>query len=210
MNSINKIYYINLQHRHDRKETFINWITDSGFPLEKVERIDAIYNDSKGYIGCTMSHIKAIETFMDSKHEVCIIYEDDYVPLDGKNYWNNVTKIFETDIKFDAMLLSYNDSELSIVDTKYDFIKRVLFTYTASGYMIRRDFAPIILQNFKECLRLCIEEEAITKRNTETYCIDVYWRKLIKEYEFYCFYPRLGRQMESYSDILRKVVDYKC
>lgn len=210
MNSIDTVYYINLNHRSDRKEKFINWIFNSGFPLHKVERIEAIYNQTKGYIGCTMSHIKALETFINSNHNTCIIYEDDYTPIDYVNYWDNIGKIFETDINFDAMLLSYNDSELSILDTKYNYIKKVLFTYTASGYMIKKEFASIILQNFQECLKLCIEEELKTNRNTETFCIDVFWRKLMREYEFYCFYPRLGKQMESYSDILQKIVDYKC
>ena len=157
-----------------------------------------------------MSNIKALETFINSNHNTCIIYEDDYIPIDYVNYWDNIGKIFETDINFDVMLLSYNDSELSILDTKYNFIKKLLFTYTASGYMIKKEFAPIILQNFQECLKLCIEEEIRTNTNTHTFCIDVYWRKLMREYDFYCFYPRLGKQIESYSDILQKIVDYKC
>ena len=209
MDFVNIVYYINLDYRIDRKDNFLKWVLNSGFPLNKTHRISALYND-KGYIGCTMSHIKALETFINSNHKNCIIFEDDYEPLDVYNFWNNIKKIKDNEVEFNIILLSYNDSELQISDSKHDFLKNVLFTYTASGYLINKDFAYVLLENFKECLTLCLEEEKITNRNTEQYCIDVYWKKLMKQYLFYCFYPRLGKQIESFSDILNKIVDYKC
>ena len=205
---IDVIYFINLDHREDRKKEFTDWVSESKFN-GVVERIPAIHNKNKGHIGCTMSHIKALETFLNSQYETCIIYEDDYQPCDIENYWNNITKITD-DINFDVILLSYNDYNLEIIDTKYDFLKKIVFTYTASGYMINKPFAAILLDCFKECLFLCLEEEKITNHNTERYCIDVYWMKLMKMYNFYSFYPRIGKQRESYSDILHKIVDYKC
>jgi len=207
--SVDIIYYINLDHREDRKKEFNKWVSESKFN-GVIERIPAIYNKNKGYIGCTMSHIKALETFLNSSYETCIIYEDDYHPCDIVNYWNNIGKIDKENINFDVILLSYNDYNLEIADTKYDFLKKIIFTYTASGYLIRKSFAVILLDTFKECLSLCLEEEKITNHNTERYCIDVYWMKLMNIYKFYCFYPRLGKQRESYSDILKKIVNYKC
>ena len=76
MNTVDTIYYINLPHREDRKQKMLNWISESGFPKDKVNRIEAVYNYEKGYIGCTLSHIKAVETFIQSNNEICIIYED--------------------------------------------------------------------------------------------------------------------------------------
>ena len=202
------IYYINLDHREDRKKELNQWISDSKYD-GKIERISAIYNESKGYIGCTMSHIKALETFIESEYETCIIYEDDYQPINVENYWGNINKITKN-IKFDAILLSYNDYNLEISESGYGFMKKVTFTYTASGYMIQKPFARILLETFKECLFLCLEEEKSTNHNTERYCIDVYWMKLMKMYNFYCFYPRIGKQRESYSDIIKQIIDYKC
>jgi hypothetical protein len=66
------------------------------------------------------------------------------------------------------------------------------------------------LNNFKQCLLYCYEEERITGRNTEQFCVDVHWIQLMENYVFLCFYPRLGKQREDFSDILKKVVDYKC
>ena len=40
------IYYINLDHREDRKKELNQWISDSKYD-GKIERISAIYNESK-------------------------------------------------------------------------------------------------------------------------------------------------------------------
>lgn len=209
MDKIDTIYYINLLHRTDRKEQMLEWLHSSGFSNEII-RINGVYNKEKGYIGCTQSHILALENFIESKKDMCIIYEDDYQPFDSHNYWSNVKKILDTNMKFDVILLAYNDYNLQIEETDYDYIKQVKHTYTASGYLITKEFAPILLSNFRECLALCILDEQLYGRRTEQYCVDVHWIKLMKSYIFLCFYPRLGKQRESYSDIIKKTIDYKC
>jgi len=113
MDFIDIVYYINLDYRFDRKDNFLKWILKSGFSLNKTHRISALYND-KGYIGCTMSHIKALETFINSNHKNCIIFEVDYEPSDVYNFWNNIKKIKDNEVEFNIILLSYNDSELQI------------------------------------------------------------------------------------------------
>ena len=68
---IQKIYYINLEKREDRKKQFL-----SNFTLEDqfiIERISAVYTERNGSIGCLMSHIKALKEFLKSNAEVCII-----------------------------------------------------------------------------------------------------------------------------------------
>ena len=154
--TIDIIYYINLEHREDRKKEFVNWISESKFH-GMIERIPAILKKNKGYIGCTMSHIKALETFLNSDYETCIIYEDDYQPIDIENYWDNIDKLSRENINFDIILLSFNDYNLEIIDTKYDFLKKIIFTYTTSGYIIRKQFTNILLEAFKECLHLSLE-----------------------------------------------------
>lgn len=202
---IDKVYYINLDHRKDRKNIFLSWMKESGFDESKIQRIEAIYNYERGHIGCLMSHIKALDTFISSKNEKCIIFEDDYYPLNIKTFWENIYKL--ENIDFDLVMLSYNDYELEIRDTEYDFLKKCSFSYTASGYIITKELAIKLKNLFEECLKLAISEDIVS----HYYCLDVYWMKLMKETEkWYCFYPRLGKQMESFSDILKKIVDYKC
>ena len=202
---IDKVYYINLEHREDRKSQMLFWIEQSGFELSKVERIPAIYNHEKGHVGCLLSHIKALDTFIKSDNKICIIFEDDYVPLNVNTFWNNVNKL--ENIDFDLVMVCYNEYELQIKETKYDFLKKCLHSYTASGYILNKNFAYKLKELFEECVKLAINETFTSHH----FCLDTYWMKLMRETEkWYCFYPRLGVQRESYSDILKKVVDYKC
>jgi GR25 family glycosyltransferase involved in LPS biosynthesis len=90
MDCVDCIYYINLAHRKDRNDHMQTWLRETGVPESKIQRIDAVHRPDKGYIGCTESHIKALETFIQSDHNVCCIYEDDYKPTDAPSYWSNL------------------------------------------------------------------------------------------------------------------------
>ena len=55
MNHIDKIFYINLDERKDRKEQIEKEFEKFEIPLEKVERFEAIKHQY-GMIGCSKSH----------------------------------------------------------------------------------------------------------------------------------------------------------
>jgi GR25 family glycosyltransferase involved in LPS biosynthesis len=107
MNTIDHIYYINLDYRTDRRLQFEEWIEESGFPTEKVTRISAVATPGKGIIGCTLSHIKTLEIFLESKNNNCIIFEDDFIPLDIKSFWNNFQLIEDINLDYDIVLARY-------------------------------------------------------------------------------------------------------
>lgn len=216
---INQIYYINLDHRKDRQNNFLSWITPLISAEKELIRIPGIYNKEKGYIGCLKSHILTLQTFLQTststKNEYCIIFEDDFIPNDIKTFSLNINKIFENNIDFDIIMLSYNSADeflIDINDFDCDFLKRCHYTFTSSGYLLNKKFAKTLLNNFEECLKLCIEEEEKTNRKTENYYLDVYWNKLINDFnnKWYFFYPKLGKQYENFSDVIHKVVDYEC
>jgi GR25 family glycosyltransferase involved in LPS biosynthesis len=56
MNNIDKVFYINLERRKDRYEQ-INKELEI-FPIEKVERFNAI---EEGKIGCLKSHLEVLK-----------------------------------------------------------------------------------------------------------------------------------------------------
>jgi GR25 family glycosyltransferase involved in LPS biosynthesis len=207
MDSIGKVYYINLEHRKDRNTHMETWLQESGVPADTIERIDAVYKPEKGYLGCTASHIKALEAFLQSGHNVCCIYEDDYKPVQKETYWTDVQKVFDAKVEFDLVMLAYNGIQPQ--ETEHPFLVKTRCAQTTSGYMITRKFAPILLANFKEALQFGLEEEATTHQKAVQYCLDVYWWKLIPISKWYIFTPRLGFQMESYSDIENRVTNYR-
>jgi hypothetical protein len=206
MNTIDHIYYINLDYRTDRRLHFEEWIEESGVPMEKVTRISAISTPGNGALGCIMSHIKTLETFLNSNHNTCLIFEDDYVPIDTKTFWDNFKKLKDYNVDYDLIMGSYNVLEYD--DTQYDFLKHVKKSFTTSSYITKRDFIPKLLENYKDCLQKKIEKETITHTKADEFSLDVYWQKLMPISKWYCFYPRIGIQRESYSDIQGHITAY--
>ena len=52
MENIDCIYYINLEHRTDRKEQFLNEMKKIQMPESKINRIEGIYTQNIGIVGC--------------------------------------------------------------------------------------------------------------------------------------------------------------
>ena len=206
MDRVDQVYYVNLEYRQDRRLQFIDWIEESGYPESKVTRIDAVATPGRGHIGCLISHMNALVQFLQSPHNTCIIFEDDYEPLDVKTFWTSIQKVFDSGLHFDLVQLAYN--ELDSEPTAYEGIHRVKKSYTASGYLIRKEFAPHLLVNFKEALDNLIAYEEKHNMKADDFCLDVYWTKLMPVSHWYCVYPRLGKQRGSYSDLQGHYTDY--
>ena len=201
MEKIDIIYYINLAHREDRKKEFLDWIIASEFPEEKISRIDATYVKEFGQVGCTSSHIKALEEFINSPYKNCIIYEDDYEPVNRNQYWENIRRFFLNDIDYDLLLLAHN--ALNSTSCEYDGFEKVLKSTTSAGYLINKEFAPKLLENLKEGVELL--KKTKDKRN---YALDIWWNRLLENSRIYCFKNRIGFQRGSFSDIENKWENY--
>jgi hypothetical protein len=205
MNYIDHIYYINLDYRTDRRLQMEDWLEETQVPMEKVTRITGIPTPGKGIIGCGQGHIKALEAFLNSTHTNCIIFEDDYMPLDTGSFWSSIERAFNDNITFDVLMCSYN--ELKSEPGPKEYLRKVLFSFTASGYIITRDFAVKLRDNLVEGNRKLIEAELEGKPSGDFFN-DVYWMNLMPTSNWYCFYPRIGKQRDSYSDIQQICVSY--
>jgi GR25 family glycosyltransferase involved in LPS biosynthesis len=193
------IFYINLDHRQDRLNHIINQLESINYPKNKIIRIPAIQTDFGG-LGCARSHVKTIEKFLESGEDRCIVLEDDFT------FYQNITadrfyKILDNlPENWDIVMLSSNtlsDSDFS------DNFKKCNNAQTASGYMVSKKFASTLLQNFKES-----ESNLTAGHNYEIYAVDQYWKKLQPHSDWFICNPKVGYQMESYSDISKFVVNH--
>ena len=91
------------------------------------------------------------------------------------------------------------------IPTSHDHIKKVIQSMTASSYIIKQEYIPLLLQNMSESVE-SMERDGIKHLN----CIDTYWNTLQFTGNWYCVYPAIGYQYSSYSDIQLKVTDYGC
>jgi hypothetical protein len=208
MEGINRVYYINLDHRTDRKNDLLQWITETGFPLDKVERVPGVYIPNKSHIAFTVAHINALETFLKSGHDNCLILEDDFEPNNKATFWNDVDRIFKDKLDFDVVMCAFNDGVTQATAGPTNYLIRMLYTYSTSGYIITKQIAPIVIDHFKDAVRFGIHEESITNKKATQYVGDVYWCKLMPLHKWYAFYPKLGHQRPSYSDIEQTFSDY--
>jgi GR25 family glycosyltransferase involved in LPS biosynthesis len=205
---IDCIYYINLQHRNDRREDFLKEMKYLGFDESKIHRIEGVYLPELGQLGCGLSHIKAIETFLKSPHNVCIIFEDDFQSTVDWNYGQFLLKnLFTFTSSFDLIMLSGNIQKEEYTDSP--FLHRVIEAQTTAAYILTREFAPILCENFRESMnnlkRIFDEEGRISK----DYCIDVYWKSLQPINKWFVLNPKLGLQRESFSDIEKQITNYR-
>jgi GR25 family glycosyltransferase involved in LPS biosynthesis len=208
MEQIDVIFYINLEHRTDRKEHFLSEIKKLCKDDTKVVRIDAIRNEI-GATGCTASHIKAMETFDEHPEwKTCILFEDDFTFASADVEHNNAhIRLSMTEFPdWDVISLAYNhETDFIKKDTHDPYVKRIVQHQTASGYILNKRCLPSMLSTFQEAFQLLLRHG-----NTHEYCHDIYWRKLQLTLKWYCVSPALGYQYGSHSDIQKQFVDYKC
>ena len=67
-------YYINLEHRIDRKISTINELKKIG--IKEPNRFNAIKNDN-GLIGCCMSHLEVLKLAKKKDWDYVTVFEDD-------------------------------------------------------------------------------------------------------------------------------------
>lgn len=196
---IEHIFYINLNHRKDRKQLLEYELDFFGL---KYERVEAIQNPI-GALGCSMSHIKTLKLAKERGYKNILILEDDFTfTVSKETFETNIKNFFGSKIEYEVCCVSYNVQNQEDVKG-YDFIKRGLNVQTASGYIVNSSFYDTLIQNFETGLQLYLNTNAHW-----LYAIDQYWKLLQPSGKWYIFHPRLGKQRESYSDISKQIVNY--
>ena len=187
---IDKIFYINLDHRTDRRIEIESELNK--FNLE-YERFPAILHKTIGGVGCGKSHIEVLKLAKSRGYKRVMILEDDFMfTVSKENFEEYISKI--DNVKFDVCLLSYHLID-SVNSNNYPFLKKVHEAQTTSGYIINDSYYDILIELFESAV---INFEATNHH--WLYAIDVAWKKLQKRDLWYCFYPRIGKQRPSYSD----------
>ena len=89
MEHIDTFYFINLDRRTDRLKQIIGEFEKMEIPNTKIMRIQA-FEHKIGIVGCVKSHISAINHFIESGKNSCMIMEDDFEFTETKEKVNEV------------------------------------------------------------------------------------------------------------------------
>lgn len=207
-----RIYYINLDKRTDRREHIENEIKkvlDSDLKITR--RMPGVVCDGyegrvKGAIGCSMSHQSVIaESIRDGLNNV-MIFEDDFEFLCDRNrFMQDLERFMKTHPDYDILLFGVNSpAGIYRAPSRNNAFIKVNASQTTSGYMVSKKGLP----KMKAACDRSVEGLKTTKC-VQAHAVDLEWHSVMKEGNVYAFPYRVGRQMQSYSDIELRMVNYK-
>jgi glycosyl transferase family 25 len=200
-NNIDKIIYINLNKRPDRRELIEKQLSD--FNLE-YERFEAIEYNGFGIYGCGLSHLSVLKIAKERNYKNILILEDDFEFIVTKEVFeDNLKQFFESNIDYNVCMLSYNVHEN--LDMENMVVNKVLFAQTASGYLVNSNYYDKLIELYEYAMPLLIS----TKQHW-IYSNDVVWRDYQKQDLWYYFKTRLGKQSPGFSDNAQCYNDYGC
>jgi glycosyl transferase, family 25 len=198
---IDKIVYINLAHRKDRRALMEKNVLPT-FPADKITRFDAIKN-TRGDIGCSMSHIAVLEDALNSGCKNILVLEDDVQWTTDASTYSNALTMIETLVDSG----NYDVISLGCISVEYETTSlRLKMGHTTSSYLVNAPYIPTLLANFKEGLTRLLGTETDSDHNYE-YTIDSYWMRIMKPDRWYMPVPPPITQRPDYSDIANTNVD---
>jgi glycosyl transferase family 25 len=192
--------YINLKERTDRLEHLMGEFHKMG--IENAIRIDAVRNNV-GAIGCTLSHIIALETAKERDWEHVFICEDDITFLNPRLLREQSERFFANkELDWDVVVIGGNNCPpYTIID---DYCCRVRNCQTTTGYVVRKHYYNVLIHNFRESAEHLMREP----HNGRIYALDIYWKRLQQMGDWYMILPLTVTQYENYSDIEKKTTQY--
>lgn len=205
---VDKILFINLDNRKDRLDEITYQFKKMGIPNNLIQRVDAIYDKDCGYMGCVLSHMKALKIAKQNKWKNVLIFEDDFIfNIPKERFLFLLKTLYQYMDNWDVFMLSVEHSVLN--DTNINMFKRVISGTTASGYIVRDKYLDTLYNNYYDGSELLKEEIKIFKQNNPDkkmfeakYANDQYWFKLQNKDNFIVSVPLVGKQSNSVSTTL--------
>ena len=199
--NIDKIIYINLNKRIDRRTDIEKELND--FNLE-YERFEAIETPGFGILGCGQSHLAVLKLAKERGYKNVLIFEDDFTFLVSKEeFENELNKFFDLNIDYNVCMLSYNI--IKSEETKHGFLLKSIEVITASGYIVNSNYYDTLIELYEHAM-VQLEE---THRHW-IYANDQAWLPLQLTDNWFCFTKRIGKQKASFSDNTLMYFDYEC
>jgi GR25 family glycosyltransferase involved in LPS biosynthesis len=186
---VDRVFYINLDKRTDRRELVEKEFERVGLEVERFPGFER----KPGIVGCGESHLTCLKMARDRGWKNVLIFEDDFEFMVSKEeFWAALKRFFDDGIDYDVLMFSYlmHDSE-----PYNDYLLKVNYASTASAYIVHNCFYDSLIDLYEENFPLLKS----TGKHW-LYANDQVWKKLQPRARWYAFHPRLGRQRASFSD----------
>ena len=204
LENIKNIFYINLDHRADRKKHVESQLFNIG--LQGVQRFSAIKMEN-GAVGCSMSHLKLLQYALKTRLDHILIVEDDIEFLDPDLFIKQINAFLKEHEKngsnWDVVLFAGNN--MPPYETVGDTCVKVSRCQTTTGYLVNGHYIEKLLNNVKMGLTNLIRDP----EKHSQYAIDKHWFALQEVDNWFLITPLTVVQREDYSDIEKKVINYQ-
>jgi glycosyl transferase family 25 len=201
MNSITDIkhaFYINLLSRPDRKNHVERQLQSIGISAQRFNAIKM----PNGAIGCSMSHLKIIQTAKANNWDHVLIVEDDILFTNSNLFVQQFNKFLSNHKDFDVVLIAGNN--IPPYKTIDESCVQVTHCQTTTGYLVQKHYYDILIKNYKDGILFLMREP----NNHKLYAIDKYWFNLQAIHKWYLITPLSVTQREDYSDIEKRPTNY--
>jgi glycosyl transferase family 25 len=198
---IDKIIYINLKKRTDRRQQIEQDLNAYGLSYE---RFDAIETPGFGALGCGLSHLSVLKLAKEKQYKNVLILEDDFTFLVPKEtVEDQLRQFFDLHLDYDVCMLSYN--LIRSQATQYTVINKILEVQTASGYIVNCKYYDKLINLYEWAMPILQE----TKQEP-VYSCDQIWKMYQPDDNWYAFNLRIGQQRPGYSDTGEFYVNNTC
>ncbi len=220
MSCPHRVVVINLAHRRDRWADTMRELESLGIPPGRIERLDATHI-SPGYIGCTHSHLRALNRARAEGWPNVLILEDDFkCTVGSRELVRRLKKFFREVPEYDVLMLGYRETyttpqllrgRAAVRPWKAGRggVQRAKGTSASTGaYLVHKRFYGALISRFSAALALSKKDPMKHGKGGGRYACDQFWKPLQTRSEWFQAEPRLAIQRPSYSDIMREHVAY--
>lgn len=195
---LENVFYINLEHRTDRRTQVETELNTLGW---KYERFNAI-KLANGRIGCSVSHLKILKLAKKRRLPYVVVIEDDIEFKKPDKYNSMLRKFLDSNIEYDVLLLAGNlRPPIKQINSH---VLQIFHSWTTTGYIVKSEYYDVLINNIHEGIQLLMREPD----KHHLYAIDCYWMRLQKKDKWMILYPRTNTQRPTYSDIEGKEINY--
>ncbi|WP_312070059.1 glycosyl hydrolase family 25 [Lelliottia nimipressuralis] len=200
---IDKVIYINLKDRVDRKKRIKTELQFLGIPEDKIVRLNATYH-MVAQIGCAQSHMNAMTMAINERWGNVLVVEDDMVfnrddeSQARMHYFLNALG----HVEWDAALLSANYFKVKTLKSTSRIVKPVQ-ALCACAYLVHANYLHTLREVFSQSV-----ERLLKGGHKYDHAVDVAWLPVMARDRWLGIYPVAGHQAPGYSDIEKRVMDY--
>ena len=190
-----KIIYINMDARTDRRSALLKEFDRVGFSNDKIIRFPAASYNGCPNSGCLLSHANVLEMAYDMDLQNVLVLEDDFVFIDDiQKIHADIKAFFELNIPWDVVMLTTCAAVVS--EPTNQLVSKISSSGNGAGYLVNRSMMLELSTLFKSNV-----ENLYSTKQHWVYQNDILWKTIMPSSQWYMFNHYLGYQKEGYSDL---------